>query len=450
VRFVALVSVLAVALAACGSGRNNNDNNASGSNTTSAGNGSGGGSFNIDTSNCTTDPSKVLPTGDTIKLGTSLPQSGLYAPFTEILRGEQAYFSYLNATQGGVEIAGKKYKVQLDAKDDQYDAQKTFANVQSLVETDKVFALFNVVGTKNNLAIRDYLNTNCVPDLYAASGALQWGNHQFPWLIGTGLVPYGLEMKALVEYLNKNNPTATIAILRASDDFGASYSETLQSLVKGTKLKIVATKEYDPETGDVTSQITSLAASKAQVFVLGATLLACPQSLNQLGASGWKPLVYMSGTCTSKTLMSAAGANGNNVLSVAPIMDPNDPKFASNPAMQLYKEQVPKYAKDADVSNGIVAYGWSTAALFADMVKGADAPNRLAVMKAARTQSDIKSVGLQLPDTTWAVGANDWFIGEQFALVQYSTAAGYFKTVGNLYDFNGQTADIVPSNLING
>ena len=32
--------------------------------------------------------------------------------------------------------------------------------------------------------------------------------------------------------------------------------------------------------------------------------------------------------------------------------------------MQLYKTQVKKYASDADIEDGIVAYGWTTAALF--------------------------------------------------------------------------------------
>jgi branched-chain amino acid transport system substrate-binding protein len=447
-RFVALAAVLALVLAACGNGRGD-DSSSSGSGTSTEGGTGSGQGFTIDTSNCTTDPSTVKLSGDTIKLGTSLPQSGIYAAFSEILRGEQAYFEYLNA-QGGVTVAGKKYKVDLVAKDDAYDAQRTFANVQSLVEDDNVFALFDVVGTKNNLAIRDYVNEGCVPNLLAATGSPAWGNHDFPWLLGTELVPYPDEMQALVTYLKANKPNATIAILRANDDFGRSYSDTLQSLVKGTNLKIVQEQTYDTETGDVTSQVTSLAATNADVFVLGATLLACPTALNQLGSTSWKPLVYMSGTCTSKTLMAIAGANGNNVVSVSPLMDPNDPQWQSNAAMKLYKEQVPKYAPDADISNGIVVYGWTTAALLADMLSKADAADRLAVMQAARTVSDAKGIGLQLPGAQWTVGSNDWFLGEEFNLVQYSTADGFFKVLGNLQKLDGQTAKITPPALING
>ena len=42
--------------------------------------------------------------------------------------------------------------------------------------------------------------------------------------------------------------------------------------------------------------------------------------------------------------------------------------------------------------------------------------------------------GLQLPDSNWTVGPDDWFLGENFDLVQYSVADGYFKPVGDRID----------------
>ena len=42
--------------------------------------------------------------------------------------------------------------------------QTTVTNVQKLVDDDDVFGLFNVVGTKNNLAIRDFVNDGLRPE----------------------------------------------------------------------------------------------------------------------------------------------------------------------------------------------------------------------------------------------------------------------------------------------
>jgi branched-chain amino acid transport system substrate-binding protein len=449
-RFVALAAVLALVLAACGDGRDDDDGSSGGSDDTSETDGGDGG-FAIDSADCVVDPSSVEISGDTIKIGTSLPQSGTYAAFSSILRGEQAYFDYVNAELGGVDVAGTKYQIELIARDDAYAAEQTFSNVQSLVDDDDVFALFNVVGTKNNLAIRDYVNENCVPNLFAATGSPAWGNRAYPWLIGSPLVPYPLEMVAFVDYLENQMPDASIAILRADDDFGQAYSETLQSLIEGTGLTIADEQTYDPETGDVTAQVTSLASTNADAFLLGATLLACPTALNQVAAQSWQPLIYMSGTCTSKTLMAIAGAAGEGVYSVAPLKDPNDPQWAQDEAMVLYKEKVAQYAPaDTDAGNSIVAYGWSVAALLEELLTRVEEPNRLGVMTAARTLSDVEGVGLQLPDSTWTVGPEDWFLGENFDLVQFSTADGYFKVVGERLDLPDETEEITPENLING
>ena len=219
-RLFALAAALALVLAACGDGRDDDDDSAGGDDdsttaTTAAGEedgeAEGGATFEIDTANCITDPTTVEITGDTIKLGTSLPQSGIYAAFTEILRGEQAYIQYVNEEKGGFAVGDTQYQVELVAMDDAYAAEQTVSNANTLINDDQVFGLFNVVGTKNNLAIRDLVNEACVPNLFAATGSPAWGNPAYPWLEGTFLVPYPLEMQALVDYLGENMPAATIA-----------------------------------------------------------------------------------------------------------------------------------------------------------------------------------------------------------------------------------------------
>lgn len=438
IRAVAVTSVLAMAVAACGGGRADTP--------------SGGGSSNsgaIETANCTTDPAKVTVTGDTITLGTSLPLSGIYSAFKGILDGETAYFEYLNKDLGGVEVAGKKYQIKLEVKDDAYAAEKTVANVQSLIDSN-VFALFDVVGTKNNLAIRDQVNEDCVPNLLAATGSPAWGNSKYPWLLGSFNVPYPDEMKALVDYLKVNEPKATIAVLRANDDFGGAYSESLNSLVKGTDLKVVKVVGYDPETPDTKSQITTLAATNADVLVIGATLLACPDALKNVAASGWKPTTYMSGTCTSKTLMAIAGDAGNDVLTVLPLMDPSNPAFASSPEVVLYKEKIAEYAPTADPGNGIVAYGWTAGAMLQKILEDSPKLTRLSVMETARSFT-ASGIALMPKGAKFVTNIkNDWFLGEQFEIVQYSTTKGYFSPIGEAIDFNGETSSFTPKALING
>jgi branched-chain amino acid transport system substrate-binding protein len=439
VRVFALCAAITLVAAACGSSRRTGST----TNTTGGGNGQV-----VDTANCPAGTSTTGINGNTITIGTSLPQSGTYAAFVAILKGEKAYFDYINA-QGGVTVAGKQYQIKLIDKDDAYDAGKTVTNVNGLIDQSKVFGLFNVVGTKNNLAIRDTVSNDCVPNLLIASGAVQWGNPKYPWMIGSELVPYPLEVLAFVNYLKAKKPNATIAVLKANDDFGQSYVDTLNQLVQGTSLKVVQVQGYDPETSEVKAQVTSLAATKADAFLEAATLLACPNGLNAMGDAGWKPIVYMSGTCVSKVLFSLAGANANGVLSVTPLLDPADPANASNPQMQTYMQQVKKYEPTADTSDGIVAYGWTTAALFVKTLELSKALDRGSVMNAVHTLPGVKDIGLQIPQSTWTTAANDAFIGETFQMISYDAKAGHTDAVGALIDDNGKTAALSPQSLLN-
>jgi branched-chain amino acid transport system substrate-binding protein len=444
VRVVALGAALALLVAACGSGRSNSGGT---TNTTGLG-GATGTTTIIDPSQCDSSTLTQGITGNTIKIGTSLPLSGQYSPFSAILHGESAYFSYINSL-GGVTVAGKKYQIKLVSKDDAYDASRTSTNVDTLLNSDKVFALFNVVGTKNNLGVRETVNSDCVPDLLIASGAVQWGNPKYPWMLGSELVPYPLEMRVFVDYLLKNKPAAKIALLYANDDFGQSYQQTLEQLVKGTTLSIVKEQSYNAEGSDVKTQVTDLAATKADTFVLGGTLLACPNALTAAHDAGWKPLIYMSGTCVSKLLFNLGGDGADGVLSVTPLLDPASPSNAANPAMQLYMQQVKKYFPAEDRGDGIVAYGWSTAAILQKILEASPKLDRVSVMETARTLKGISGVGLQLPGSTFDTSKTDWFLGETFQLIKYNKAAGHTETIGPITDLDGKTAALSPPKLLN-
>ena len=446
VRTVVTVAVVALVAAACEGSRDEETATTSGNGGTTATTVEGTPPTLIDASQC--PPFSVE--GDTIKLGISIPQSGLYSAFDDIRVGAEIYFDSINA-QGGVTVGDSKYQIELTAIDDAYDAQQTVNNVNELINDEDVFALFSVVGTKNNLAIRDIVQEQCVPDLFAATGAAAWGNQNYPWLVGTPLVPYPLEMKALVDYLEANNPTAKVAILRASDDFGATYSEVFSSLIEGTDITVAKEETYNPEVFDTKSQITSLAATDADVLILGTTLLACPDALGNVKDAGWEPMIYLSGTCTSKTIIGLADDAADGVFSVSSFMDPADPQWESNAQMQLFKDTVAEFGPDdADPESGVIGFGWSAAAVLVEALGRSPELTRPAVMETTRTMSDVTEVGLMVPGATFNLSADDWFLGETFNLVQYSFAKGYFEVVEGPLDFDGQTTSVTPDELING
>jgi branched-chain amino acid transport system substrate-binding protein len=446
IRSLALLLALALVVVACGDRRDDSDDSASnGGGSGTAGEGAGA----VDASDCP-DTGTAGIEGNTIKLVSSFPQSGLTAAFAQISRGYKAYFQYLNEEEGGVEVAGETYQIEIEDADDEYNPARTVENIDELVGTngDEAFAVFNVVGTANNIAIRDVLGDLCVPNVFAATGSPAWGNENYPWLIGSTLASYTLEAKVFADFLKEEKPDAKVAMLIQDDDFGQAYEQGFADAIEGSDIEVVQVESYPTGANEVSAQMTSLAASGADAFFNGATLLACPNALERANAEAWEPITWVSGTCISKTLMGVAGANADGVYSATNVMDPQNPAYAQEEAMALYREKVAQYQPDADIENGIVAYGWTQGALLAEALRQSEELTRQSFMQSVRSL-DGATGGLLLPGVSVTTDApDDAFMGETVQMVQYDAAAAHFNNVGDLIDFEGQTPDLTPAELI--
>jgi len=435
VRLGATVVAVALLAAACGSGRNDNAGGGGGGSATTV-----AGGVNIDTSKCTDYQPTQGISGDTIKFGSSFPQSGLYAAYAEISKGYLAYFKYVNAGGG---VQGKK--IEMVTKDDQYDSGKTKANVDELTQKDGVFGLFNVVGTPNNLAIRDDMGDACVPDLFVASGSQLWGDTaKYPWLIGS-IPSYATESAIFADYLKSNKPDAKVSILQQNDDFGDGYVVAFKKAIEGTNITVVDEQKYNATDPDVKSQVTTMAKSGADTTLLAATALKCPQALNAVKESGWKPLTYISGTCTSSTIVGLAKDANSGVLSSIYLKDPADPEWNSDPAMKDFQTLGAQYGLSAaDLKNGIVGYGWTMGALLTTTLKAAPELTREAVMQAAYGLQN-ETPGLVLPGISInTAGSKDPYVIEQMQIGQYN--GNYWALQGQVVSYEGKTSQYASVN----
>lgn len=430
---LAIGLVLALTAVACGGRDDNNSSGGGGANTTT--DGGGGGGFTIDTSSCSSYEPTQGVTDTAIKLGSSFPQSGTYSAFAKISVGYQAYFKYINS-QGGVD--GRQ--IEVVTMDDNYETARTQANTNQMVQSDGVFGMFNVVGTPNNLAIRDDLGDQCVPSLYVATGSQLWGEtDSYPWLIGS-IPAYPTEAAIFADYLKTNKPQAKVAVLKQNDDFGEGYVEGFKAATEGTEITVAAEETYNPSDPDVKTQISTLAASGADTVLLATTGLKCIQAINAMAESQWDPLVYVSATCTSKTIMGnvQAGA-GDDMLSAIYLMDPADPQWDSNTAMQQFQTLGAQNGISAeDLDNGIVGYGWTMGALMVETFKQAGDITRQSVMETTYSLDGLE-LGLLLPGISINTnGAEDPFPIEQMQIGQYN--GQFWELQGEIVSFEGETS----------
>src|SRR5277367_4867457 len=161
-----------------------------------------------------------------IKIGQTMPYSGPASAYGVIGRTESAYFKMIN-DQGGI----NSRKINLISLDDAYSPPRTVEQVRRLVEDEKVAFTFQTLGTAPNLAIRQYLNDNKVPQLFVSTGAAVFADPQhFPWTIGYN-PNYQTEAHIYGKDILKTKPDGKIAVLYQDDGFGKDYLKGLQDVL---------------------------------------------------------------------------------------------------------------------------------------------------------------------------------------------------------------------------
>jgi len=308
-----------------------------------------------------------------IVLGGTHPYSGPASAYGNIGKGIAVYFSYVN-DRGGVN--GRKIKY-ID-KDDGYSPPQAVQIVHQLVEQDKVFAIFDTLGTAVNTAIRPYLNQNGVPQLFVATGASTWGHdyQKFPWTIGWQ-PDYQSEAILYAQDILANHPKAKIGVLYQNDDYGEDYNVGLKRGLGKRQDMIVKMASYETTDPSVGSQISTLKASGADTFMIFATPKFAIQAMVIAAQQSWHPTIYLNNVSGAVPFMNAASKAGGpsavaGVISTIYLKDPaNHARYAGDAGMKLYNEIMAKYLPNADKDDGNYLYGVSIAYTMVDVLKRA-------------------------------------------------------------------------------
>ena len=386
----------------------------------------------------------VLPTGiagssadpgitaSTILLGGTSPLTGPAAAYASVARGAKAYLDSINAKGG---VANRRFDYRI--VDDAYNPAQTIQATRQLVESDKVFAIYNSLGTEHNQAIRDYLNQAKVPQLFVASGATTWGRDtaKYPWTIGFQ-PSYQAEGWVYGQFVGKTKKNARIAVLYQNDDYGKDLLTGLKRGLARSSAKIVAQESYDVTAPDVQSQIAKLKASRANVFAIFATPKFAIQSYVYANRLNWHPLIVnntVSGASNIMTLASEGGKNRavNGSITLNFLKDPTDPRWRNDAGMKQYRSIMSRFARGANVRDVYHVYGmavaYETVSLFRRL--GAN-PTRAGLMARARSITSAANPFL-LPGVSIKTGRGDGFPIQQGQLQRWQN--GKWVPFGGLW-----------------
>jgi branched-chain amino acid transport system substrate-binding protein len=311
------------------------------------------------------------------------------------------------------------------------------------VQQDQVFAIFNTLGTNNNLAVRDFLNQSGVPQVFVASGANTWGAEykKYPWTIG--FIPsYVLEGVVYGRYIVKNYPTLKLGVLYQDDAYGKDMVAGLKKGLGARQKQIVSLVGYDPTGANVASQVAQIKASKANAYLIFAFGKFAVQASIEAAKLGWKPkLVIVNAVATAANLMGLGDlAGGKSInkgaISIAVFKDPTDPKWAKDPGLALGRRILKKYIPSANPKDGYYYAGMASAISLVNVLKRAGTNlTRASLMKATRTQNQPKHP-LLVPGIVVKTSARDGFPIEQVALQRWvsgkGSAQGHWSMFGPL------------------
>ena len=370
-------------------------------------------------------------TSSQVLIGGTTPLSGPASAYQSVAKGAAAYFRYIDA-KGGV----NKRKIKYVYKDDAYDPSKTADKTRELVQQEKVFAIFNSLGTDQNLAIRAYLNALKVPQLFVASGATTFGRDykKYPYTIGYQ-PNYRAEGTIYGRYIVKHQPAARIGVLYQNDDYGKDLLAGLQRGL-GSKAGLVKSKQsYNVDDPDVQSQIAKLKAAKVNTLMVFATPKFAIQAYVYARKLSWKPLVYMNAVSSAANIMGLSTAATNKkqtegTISIVFLKDPTDPAWRNNSGMKLYRSIMKKY-KGGNPNDVYAVYGMSVAHTFvAALQKAGKNPTRAGIMKAADSLN-VTNDPFLLPGISVKTSATDHFPLDQAKLQRYHD--GHWVAFGGLF-----------------
>jgi ABC-type branched-subunit amino acid transport system substrate-binding protein len=367
-------------------------------------------------------------TATTITIGSHQPLTGPAAPgYSEISQASNAYFQWVNANGG---VWGRTINYLYE--DDGYNPQNTSTVVHKLVLEDKVFAIFNGLGTPTHTAVVDYLNTQKVPDLFVASGCDCWNQPaKYPYTFGYQ-PDYIIEGKITGKYVNDIASGMNVGYLYQDDDFGQGGVTGLDLQIPASS--VVSRQKYVPTNTNLAPQIAALQAAGAQIVVLYTipaftaisllTAAALHYNAHFVVSSVGADPTTLAGLLNAFSKTTTAGGLVNGIVTSGYLPATSD---TSNPWIVQFKAIHDKYISSLPF-DGNVEYGMAVAYAFVQAMKKAGRnPSRQDVVNVITSGQLDQGPGI-VP-YGYSSSSHLGYMGVQMAIIQNNQA----QYMGSVY-----------------
>jgi branched-chain amino acid transport system substrate-binding protein len=241
---VVILALLAIGAAACG-----------GATTTTTA--AAGGGTATTTAGGTATTTGAAPTQDKIVIGAARPVSGVNSFFEQNAFGPayKLWVQDVNAA-GGINVGGKKMKVEMKVYDDQSDLDTSMRLLTKLMEEDKVDFVFAPTSTAFLFAAAGVANAHKYILMSAEGGATTLEKEaqkgKLPYFFQALSYSNHDQMPAFADLL-KEKGAKTVSIVYLDDLFGIEYSSQAQVFLAGAGIKILSSTAIPGDIKDMSS-----------------------------------------------------------------------------------------------------------------------------------------------------------------------------------------------------
>lgn len=235
--------------------------------------------------------------------------------------GIRAAFDEQNKA-GGV----KGRKLDLVAKDDGYEPDRSVTAVNELLDQAKVFALIGPVGTPTASATQPIATQKEVPFIGAFTGAGFLRNPQLANVINVR-ASYGQETEAWVKHLTEDRKAQKIAILYQDDSFGQAGLSGVKAAMDKRGMKLAAEGTFKRNTVAVKTALLEIRKANPDAVVMVGPYKPCAEFIKLAKQVGMKSAFVNISFVGADALAAELGPEGDGVIVSQVVPFPQDTKI---------------------------------------------------------------------------------------------------------------------------
>ncbi len=201
-----------------------------------------------------------------VRIGYAIARTGPWSAGAQISQ-EPNYILWaeqVNAA-GGLNVKGKKRKVELVGYDDRSEAETVVRTYEKLMASDKVDLILPPWGTGANFAVLPIVQKYGYPMLAPTATGRKLLQMKNPYFFALLQQP-DLMMTALAEFLKARN-TKTVAMVHVDELFGLEQASALEAALKEKGIQIIEKKSYPLGVKDLKPVLNDIKAKNPDAFV---------------------------------------------------------------------------------------------------------------------------------------------------------------------------------------